>query len=78
VAEVSAAIAVLRSAVGDENYPHLEAICERLWQLEVRQVISPHGSDRITRVIAEELVAQRLAIDVANEVADTLTPEDPA
>lgn len=63
--------AVLRSAVGEDNYPDLVAVCDRLDQLETRLAISSEGLARITRALAEELVAQRLAVDVANEVADT-------
>lgn len=74
---------VLRSAVGDENYPDLVSICERLDALGVRLAVSREGLDRIMRILAEELVAQRLAIDVANDclreserAPDTRTPED--
>ncbi len=79
---------VLRSAVGDDNYPDLVAVCDRLDQLETRLAISSEGLARITRMLAEELVAQRLAQDAANDtlggddlherptLPDTLTPED--
>ncbi len=66
---------VLRSAVGEDNYPDLVAVCDKLDQLETRLAISREGLDRITRALAEELVAQRLAVDVVNEVADTPTTE---
>ncbi len=76
--------AVLRSAVGEENYPDLVSICERLDALGVRLAVSREGLDRIMRALAEELVAQRLAIEVANDClregapeGDTLAPEDP-
>lgn len=75
---------VLRSAVGEENYPDLVSICERLDALGVRLAVSSEGLDRIMRALAEELVAQRLAIEVANDClrearaeGDTLAPEDP-
>ena len=74
---------VLRSVVGDENYPDLVSICERLDALGVRLAVSREGLDRIMRMLAEELVAQRLAIEVANDClhesaasADTRPSED--
>lgn len=76
--------AVLRSAVGEENYPDLASICERLDALGCRLALSREGLDRIMRALAEELVAQRMAIEVANDclraeaaAVDTPTPEDP-
>lgn len=78
--------AVLRSAVGEENFPDLEAICARLDQLGCRLAVSSEGLDRIMATIAEELVAQRLALDAAGDAlglpgaacpGDTPTPEDP-
>lgn len=64
--------AVLRSAVGEDNYPDLVALCNILDQLEARLAISDDGLDRITRALAEELVMQRLAADAAGLSTETL------
>ncbi len=75
---------VLRAAIGEENFPDLVAVCERLDSLGTRLAISSEGMGRLMRALAEELVAQRLAIEVANDslpmgspASDTLRPGGP-
>lgn len=69
-------VAVLRSSVGEDNYPDLVAICDKLDQLEARLAISDEGLARLIIAIAEEIVAQRIAIDAATGALDL--PEPPA
>lgn len=69
-------VAVLRSSVGEDNYPDLVVICDKLDQLEARLAISDEGLARVIVTIAEEIVAQRIAIDAASVALDL--PEPPA
>lgn len=75
--------AALRSAVGEENFPDLEAICNTLDRLGCRLAVSGEGLDRIMAALAEELAIQRMAHELADcglsppfLLADTPPSED--
>jgi len=70
--------ALLRSAVGADNYPDLVAVCERLDALGCRLALSQEGINRLMTALAEELITQKLAVEIANDGAlpDTREPED--
>ena len=61
----------MRAIMGEDNYRDVEAIVERLWELELRGAISGEWNAHIIREIADELVAQQIANDVAGETNAT-------
>lgn len=72
-------VAVLRSSVGEDNYPDLVVICNKLDELGARLALSGEGLARVIATIAEEIVLQRVAIEAADAAMGALDlPEPPA
>lgn len=61
--------AVLRAAVGEQNFARLESILARLAELESLQIISPEGARAISLALADELAQQAIARELARESA---------
>lgn len=57
----------MRAIMGEENFRDVETIVERLCELELRGAITSEWHTHIIREIADELVAQQIANDVAKE-----------
>lgn len=57
----------MRAIMGDANYRDAEAVVERLAALELRGAITGEWHAHIIRELADELVAQKIANDVAAE-----------
>lgn len=57
----------MRAIMGEQNYRDVETIVEKLCELELRGAITGEWHSHIIREIADELVAQQIANDVASE-----------
>ena len=74
---------VLRAAVGDKNYTHVEHVAMLLDALAAGGVLTDEGVTNVIAVLADEIIVASVARQVANDlstrapVADTSTPEDP-
>ena len=70
----------MRAIMGEQNYRDVETIVERLCELELRGAISGEWNAHILREIADEVVAQQIARDVASEplTAGGARPDTPA
>jgi hypothetical protein len=60
----------MRAVLGDETFRDVESIATRLVTLEERGAISSEWHNRIIEEIAEELVSQKIANDVASETSE--------
>jgi hypothetical protein len=75
--------AVLRTAVGHDNYPHVERFASLLEELEARGVIGAAGREGITEAFAWAIVAKGMLDELGSDLSlspaegDTPTPEDP-
>lgn len=80
-AAVTVERAVIRAAIGAENYAVIEQVLVRLDLLKRRGVIDEEGLSHIIATVAEEIVTARICADFglpdAWLVRDTPAPEDP-
>jgi hypothetical protein len=70
----------MRAMLGDDNFRAVESIVETLATLELRGAISGEWHSHIIEQLADELVTQQIANDVAAETltADGACPDAPA
>jgi hypothetical protein len=58
---------VMRAILGSDNFRDVETIVHRLCELELRGAISSEWHAHIIESLADELVTQQIANDVASE-----------
>lgn len=74
---------VLRAAVGDENYPDVEALAGLLEALHGRGLISEEGLGHLISTLADEIVTHKVLREFGLDLSilavrgDTPLPEDP-
>ena len=62
--------AFMRAMLGDENFRDVEAVVHKLSELELRGAISSEWHSHMIEQLADELVTQQIANDVAKEACE--------
>lgn len=58
---------LMKALLGEETYRDVEAIIEKLVGLEIRGAISAEGHQLIIGELADEIICQQIANDIATE-----------